>query len=135
MCCLSSLPHLSDSLSSDLKFKLALIGQALTGVACPFISCVPTKISQHWFSDEQRTVATILIGMANPMGIVLGQFVTPFMVQSPESVPLMNIVWFIPAGVGALLTIWKVRFFCATFRIFTTESFFNFLPFPLFQFR
>ena len=69
LCCLSTLPHLSDGLTSDTKFFLALVGQALTGqllwykifnqknyiilsyfagVACPFISCVPTKISQHW---------------------------------------------------------------------------------------
>ncbi len=53
MCFLSSLPYLSDGLSNDTKFYLALIGQALTGVACPFISCVPTKISQLWFSDDE----------------------------------------------------------------------------------
>merc|ERR1712008_487399 len=51
----------SEGLSSDNKFYLALIGQALTGIACPFISCVPTKISQHWFNDEQRALATILL--------------------------------------------------------------------------
>ena len=110
MCCLSTLPYLSDGLSNDNKFYLALIGQALTGVACPFISCVPTKISQHWFSDEQRTLATILLGMSNPIGIVLGQFFTPLFVREPSDVPMMNIIWFIPAGLGSILTIWKVRF-------------------------
>ena len=65
LCCLSTLPHLSKGLSSDSKFNLALVGQALTGIACPFISCVPTKISQHWFNDEQRALATILIGKKN----------------------------------------------------------------------
>jgi hypothetical protein len=62
LCFLSSLPYVSDGWSSDAKFYMALVGQAFTGVACPFISCVPTKISQHWFGDEQRTVATILLG-------------------------------------------------------------------------
>ena len=71
LCCLSTLPHLSDGLTNDTKFYLALIGQALTGIACPFISCVPTKISQHWFNDEQRAIATILLGMSNPLGIVM----------------------------------------------------------------
>lgn len=108
LCFLSSLPYVSDGVSSDGKFYLALVGQALTGVACPFISCVPTKVSQHWFSDEQRTVATIVLGMSNPMGIVLGQGITPLLVKAPEQVPLMNIVWFIPAGLGAILTMWKV---------------------------
>ena len=110
LCFLSSLPYLADEhMSADAKFYLALIGQALTGVACPFISCVPTKISQHWFNEKQRAVATILIGMANPLGIVLGQGVTPWLVRKPEDVPIMNIVWFIPAGLGAILTLWKVR--------------------------
>ena len=108
LCCLSTLPHLSDDLNPNDKFYLALIGQALTGIACPFISCVPTKISQHWFSDEQRTIATILLGMSNPMGIVMGQLFTPLLVHEESDVPLMNIIWFIPAGLGSILTIWKV---------------------------
>jgi hypothetical protein len=81
----------------------------LTGIACPFISCIPTKVSQHWFNEEQRTLATILIGMSNPLGIVLGQAITPLIVRSPEDVPIMNIVWFVPAAFGALLTMWKVN--------------------------
>lgn len=108
MCCLSTLPSLSDGMTSEAKFWLALIGQAMTGVACPFISCVPTKISQHWFNDEQRTLATILLGMSNPMGIVMGQLFTPLLVQDEHHVPIMNIIWFIPAGLGSILTIWKV---------------------------
>ena len=99
---------MSDGLTGDAKFYLALIGQALTGIACPFISCVPTKVSQHWFGDDQRTLATILIGMSNPLGIVLGQGLTPLMVRKPENVALMNIVWFIPAAFGAILTMFKV---------------------------
>ena len=65
--------------------------------------------------DARRVISTspiidlfLLLGMSNPIGIVMGQFCTPFIVQKPEHVPLMNIIWFIPAGLGALLTIWKV---------------------------
>ena len=72
LCCLSTLPHLSEGLSSESMFNLALVGQALTGIACPFISCVPTKISQHWFNDEQRALATILLGKNKSIiGLVL----------------------------------------------------------------
>ncbi|CAB4057693.1 MSFD7 [Lepeophtheirus salmonis] len=87
----SSLPYLSDIFTSDEKFYLALLGQILTGIACPFISCVPTKISQHWFGDNERTIATILLGMSNPLGIVLGQGLTPQIAPSPEKIPRMNI--------------------------------------------
>lgn len=57
----------------------------------------------------QRTLATALVGMSNPMGIVLGQGLTPLLVNSKDDVPLMNIVWFIPAGLGSILTMWKVK--------------------------
>ena len=56
----------------------------MTGIACPFISCIPTKVSQLWFGEEQRTLATILVGMSNPMGLVLGSAVTPLIVTSPD---------------------------------------------------
>ena len=70
---------------------------------------------QLWFGDDQRTLATILIGMSNPMGIVLGQGITPLLVHSKDDVPLMNIVWFIPAGLGSILTMWKARIYCFCF--------------------
>ena len=28
----------------DARFYLALFGQAITGIACPFVSSVPTKV-------------------------------------------------------------------------------------------
>ena len=115
MCCLSTLPSLSDLLAQEVKFWLALIGQALTGIAYAFFSCVATKISQDWFSDEQRTLSTILISMSYPMGEVIGQLFTPLLVQDETDVPIMNIIWFIPAGLGSIITIWKVRIFLILF--------------------
>ena len=46
--------------------------------------------------------------MSNPLGIVLGQGLTPLIVRSKEDIPIMNTVWFIPALIGAVLTILKV---------------------------
>ena len=108
LCCLSSFYFVSSGLSADTKYYLALVGQAMTGVACPFISCVPTKISQHWFNDRQRTYATMVIGMANPLGIVLGSLFTPMMVKKPQDIALMNTVWFVPAALGTIITMLKV---------------------------
>ena len=87
---------------------MALIGQALTGVACPFIACVPTKISQHWFADEQRTLATALLGLSGSTGCIFGLFLTPQFVHKPSDITIMNSVWFVPAAIGSLLTMWKV---------------------------
>ena len=48
LCCLSTLPGLLGYQfawwDTRAAFTLTVIGQALTGMACPFISCVPTKV-------------------------------------------------------------------------------------------
>ena len=111
LCFLSSLPPLSSDLTADTRYQLALIGQALTGVACPFIACVPTKISQHWFADEQRTIATALLGLSGSTGCIFGLFLTPQFVNVPNDITIMNSVWFVPAALGSLLTMWKVIIF------------------------
>ena len=90
-------------------YVLTVFGQALTGMGCPFISCVPTKISQNWFGDSERGMATLILGMSNPLGLVLGQTLTPFLVQSPAAIPMLNLVWFLPSLPGFLLTICGVR--------------------------
>ena len=109
LCCLSTFPHLNAHIPKYYQYWMAVIGQGITGIACPFISGVPTKISQHWFPDRQRTMATTLLGMSYPLGIVLGQGVTPNLVQHPSDIPYMNIAFFIPAFIGTLLGIFLVR--------------------------
>ena len=109
LCCLSTFPGLNKSVPKEVQYWLAVVGQGITGVACPFISGVPTKISQHWFPDRQRTMATTLLGLSYPLGIVLGQGVTPALVQHPSDIPYMNIAFFCPAIIGTLLGIFLVR--------------------------
>jgi hypothetical protein len=53
------------------------------GIGSPFIACVPTKISQHWFAEHQRILATTILSLSNPVGIVVGQAVTPLFVRVP----------------------------------------------------
>lgn len=108
MCFLSSLTPLSAHLSSTSKYILVLAGQALTGIASPFIASVPTKISQHWFADQQRSMATTILGMSGVIGCILGQGFTPLMVYEPENITIMNTVWFVPALIGSLITFCKV---------------------------
>lgn len=108
LCFVSSLPTVSYDVTKDTRFYLALIGQALIGVATPFISCVPTKISHHWFADEQRTLATTLLGLSGITGCFVGSFLTPRFVHKPSDITTMNAMWFFPAAIGSMLTMWKV---------------------------
>ena len=56
LCCMSSFPYIWDSSGTpkgDARFYMALFGQAITGVACPFVSSVPTKVmNKNWFGYE-----------------------------------------------------------------------------------
>ena len=68
------------------------------------------KISQHWFGKNERALATIVMAICPHVGILLGELSTPFLVPTPEYIPVMNIVWFIPAALALFLCICKVTF-------------------------
>ena len=53
----------------------------------------------------QRPLATAILGLSQPIGIVLGQGVTPLFVRQPSDVPLLNIIWFVPAAVDLILAL------------------------------
>lgn len=111
LCCTATLPGIlhQEWWNKDVSFKLTVLGQALTGIGCPFISCIPTKVSQNWFGESERTIATLILGMSNPLGLVLGQSITPLFVTGPAHIPLLNLVWFLPALPGFFLTVCGVR--------------------------
>ena len=121
------------SIENKIKFWI--------GIATPFITCIPTEVSEHWFAGRQRTVITAVLGMGDCFGLILGkihnvyhqvwnlnnihlktikcnsynfswnmigQGITPLFVHSAEDVPLMNLVWFLPAVIGCIVTALKV---------------------------
>jgi len=110
LCLLSSLPGLEGYTSSDVRYYLVLIGQAFTGAAAPFITCLPTKVSQHWFGPNyERTLATTVMAMAPALGLIFGHGITPLFVKEKEDVYLLNICWFIPATLGSLIALIKIH--------------------------
>ena len=58
---------------------------------------VPTMVSQNWFPETERLVATGILSLSMPIGMVLGQGISPTFVKCPEDIPVMNIVWFLLA--------------------------------------
>ena len=50
------------------------------------------QVSQCWFPESERMVATGVLAMSLPLGIVLGQGCSPLFVKTGEDVPLMNMV-------------------------------------------
>ena len=97
------------SLFQDTQFWLSVFAQALTGMGNPLAVSLPTKISQNWFPETERTLATGILAMALPLGIVFGQGCSPLFVKGPEDIPILNIVGFIPAAVTLLLCLFTVK--------------------------
>ena len=55
-CCVSTLPGLmteENDVPPSVGYWMTLFGQALTGMASPFLACIPTKVSQGWFDEKQ----------------------------------------------------------------------------------
>ena len=110
LCLLSSLPGLEAHTSSDARYYMVLIGQAFTGAAAPFITCLPTKVSQHWFGPNyERTLATTIMAMAPALGLIFGHGITPLFVKEKDDVHLLNICWFIPATLGSVIALCKIH--------------------------
>lgn len=106
---LSTLPGLNQQMSQDVQFYLSLLGQALTGMGNPLAVSLPTKVSQNWFPVSERLLATGVLAMSLPLGIVCGQGISPQFVVNPEDVPTMNLVWFGPAALTMICCILFIR--------------------------
>ncbi|KAH9837800.1 major facilitator superfamily domain-containing protein [Rhodofomes roseus] len=74
----------ADGLSSGGSYALILIGQILSGVVQPIFQVLIPGYSEKWFDLRQRTTATMLMSIANPIGVAIGQLISP-LVGSPKA--------------------------------------------------
>jgi len=65
---LSTLPGLNKQMDLKTQYYLSLVGQALTGMGNPFAVSLPTKVSQNWFGEKEREIATGILAMSLPIG-------------------------------------------------------------------
>ena len=56
-------------------------------------------------------MATILMALCPNIGQITALATTPFLVQFPDQIPTMNIVWFVPAAVALFICLLKVNNF------------------------
>ena len=80
-------------------------GQVLCAMGQPFFTNAPAKIAAEWFLVDQRTVATTIGAMFNPVGIAIGQ-VLPGILVVPhgrgKGIPLLLLVEAALASAGTL---------------------------------
>lgn len=100
---------LSSFLSESAMFPVGITGQAIAGIAYPFIMFLPTKVAAAWFSSNERAKATTIGVMANPLGVLLANLLAPILVQAPKDVLLLNIIIAVPAILLCLVATATIR--------------------------
>ena len=71
--------------SSPYKYTVLMIGQCFCALAQPFIMFVTTKFANTWFGENQRALANTLALGSNTVGILIGAFISPQIVNSSVS--------------------------------------------------
>ncbi|KAL7646224.1 UNVERIFIED_CONTAM: hypothetical protein RMT77_003133 [Armadillidium vulgare] len=92
------------------QYIVSLLGQTISATSQGFILFIPTKVSQLWFPESQRALATTILAMSNPLGIVIAQATVPVIIDEEEdNIPLNNYIWMALAVICLVLT-----FICVT---------------------
>lgn len=71
------------------NYTLALSFQIGIAIGQPFLLNSITKLSGNWFPDSERTTATGLSLISQFIGILLGMFISPFLVINNDLTPML----------------------------------------------
>ncbi|MFX1535420.1 MAG: MFS transporter [Promethearchaeota archaeon] len=87
------------------NFMLVLIFQIGVAIGQPFLLNTMTKMSANWFPDTERTTATGLGMISVFIGIGLGLFVTPFIVEGISFEAMLLIYGLLALSTGLLFVV------------------------------
>eukprot|EP00298_Acanthocystis_sp_HF-20_P016322 c21450_g6_i5.p1 GENE.c21450_g6_i5~~c21450_g6_i5.p1 ORF type:complete len:453 (+),score=143.33 c21450_g6_i5:498-1856(+) len=79
----------SHGAKNDFGIAFVHIGQILNAICGPLVMASPSQVSQTWFGENERTLATAIGTLANNLGAAIGFLLGPFLVQEghPDSIP------------------------------------------------
>ncbi|VDO12211.1 unnamed protein product [Brugia timori] len=77
---------ISSFLPLQIRFPVGIFGQAVAACAYPFIMFLPPKVAGSWFPENQRALATTIGIMANPLGVLMANVLSPQIVEVPVDV-------------------------------------------------
>lgn len=64
-------------------------GQLAAAIGQPFILNAVPKLAANWFGEDQRTLATTIASVINPIGVAIGFIFPPAFVHKPTDLPTM----------------------------------------------
>ncbi|EPS96236.1 hypothetical protein FOMPIDRAFT_58415 [Fomitopsis schrenkii] len=74
-------------------YALIIIGQILSGVAQPIFQVLIPGYSEKWFNLRQRTTATMLMSISNPIGVAIGQLISPLVGPPNQGLLVLAIIY------------------------------------------
>nr|CAB3263800.1 major facilitator superfamily domain-containing protein 7-like [Phallusia mammillata] len=92
-----------DGILPSAVLPLLFIGQCIAAFAQPFMLFSPTKLAALWFREDQRALANMLATVANPLGIMLCNILSPILLPKPEDMLFMLGIESIPAHLAVLM--------------------------------
>ncbi|KAI1721577.1 major facilitator superfamily domain-containing protein [Ditylenchus destructor] len=93
----------SSFVTPEYRFIVGITGQGIAALAYPFIMFLPTKVAAAWFPDNQRGLATTIGVMANPLGVLLANLISPRVVTDPSHLIYLNAVIAMPGIIICIL--------------------------------
>ena len=75
--CISQIPNPG-------RFAFVFVGQAIAGISQTLFMGSPPKVASNWFQIKERTLATAVISLVNPIGIAIGTYLSPAIVKEPD---------------------------------------------------
>ncbi|XP_054648649.1 solute carrier family 49 member A3 [Dunckerocampus dactyliophorus] len=86
-----------------IYYSVVMLGQTFAAVAQPLVIFTPTKMAALWFPDDQRATANMMASMANPLGILVANVVSPKIARTAQEIPALMLVYAVPACVICFL--------------------------------
>ncbi|XP_063849154.1 uncharacterized protein B0416.5-like [Scylla paramamosain] len=85
----------TSGLIPDLRtqYVVSLIGQAAGATGQLFIAFIITKVTQNWFPDDERMIATSIMAFFPPLGISAAQVMAPIVVTKKQQIPTLNYIY------------------------------------------
>ncbi|XP_066243098.1 solute carrier family 49 member A3 isoform X2 [Saccopteryx leptura] len=84
---LRTLPYMILEIQDPFAFLMG--GQSLCALAQTLVIFSPAKLAALWFPEHQRATANMIGTMANPLGILMANVLSPALVQKEDDIPIM----------------------------------------------
>ncbi|GAB6023438.1 hypothetical protein CHUAL_008218 [Chamberlinius hualienensis] len=77
----------------NYRYPVTMVGQTIVSITFPYLSLLPTQVSQSWFPDNQRVISTSITTITTYLGGLIGILFAPYLSQEPSQLYIMNVVY------------------------------------------